>query len=221
MTFTRRRPGRAVVTTVLAATVALSACGSPDPLANLTEPQRNQLDAAWTAVINATDTAQLTELDRASRAKTLYAACKPLDKSNAVLAALADACRPMYVSKKLDLVIPTRCAAPNAACQRALERNSSATEAVSKALTNLDAQAKRVIIDPECLAQLTSGPRAAGWDKMSAGYNIYALGAQRKDTDIFGLGQRQVAEGRLLTADNRTAAQRMATFRESCGLQLH
>ncbi|MDQ8045176.1 MAG: hypothetical protein REI11_11275, partial [Patulibacter sp.] len=215
----RPRIAPAAAAVALLATLGLAACGSPDPLASFTAPQRTQLDAAWTAVINATDTANLTELDRTSRAKTLYAACKPLDKSNALLAALADACRPLYVSKKLDLVIPTRCATQSATCERALDRNATATDDVSKALANLDAQAKRIVTEPRCLAELTTGPvRTAAWDKMSAAYNVYSLGAERKDPEIFALGKRQVAEAAQLTADTRTAAQRLAAFREGCGL---
>lgn len=215
----RARARRTALAAAAASTLVLSACGGPKPLAKLTTGQQSQLDMAWTAVINATDTADLSELDRASRARTLYSACSPLDKSNALLAALSDACSSLYVTKKLDAVIPTKCARATAVCMRALDRSQTETSALSKALANLNTQAARVVTDAKCLAQLTtSAPQVEAWAKLSNAYSVYSLGVQQKATDIQALGKRQVAEQKALTGDPRTAAERMGTFRSACDL---
>lgn len=212
-------PGIALASAALA-TVALSGCGGPEPLAKFTPTQQSQFDAAWTAVINATDTADLTELDRASRAKTLYAACKPLDRSNALLSALADACRPLYVSKKLDAILPTRCASPSAVCMRSLDRAQSTITVLATQLANVNAQAKLLITQPKCLAEVITTPaRIDAYGKLAAAYGVMSLGVQRKDEDITTLGQHQIDDANTVIADNRGAAQRMAAFRTECGIK--
>lgn len=212
---TPRRVPVALLT--LAAAGLVGGCGSPPALDALTPPQRDQLDAAWTARISATDTANITTDARTVRAKALYAACKPLDGTNPLLAAVAALCGPTSSYQKLSVLLPERCARPAKICVRALDRIASATEQEGQALERVTAEAKRVVKDPDCLAQLTTNEaQLGGYGDLAAAYRVVALGVEQEQKDIADLGQRKIDDAKAAITPKGTIAVRTASFRTDC-----
>ncbi len=202
--------------TLLAAT-AVASCGSPPPLEGLSPVQRDQLDAAWTARISATDTAAITGDARNERSKALYAACKPLDVTNPLLKAVSVLCGPTSSNQKLAVLLPERCAKPSAKCVRALDRIAAAAEQEGQALATVTAEAKKVIQEPACLAQLTTTPaQVAGYGDLAAAYRVVALGVEQDQEDIARLGQRKIDDAKAVINPKGTITQRTASFRADC-----
>lgn len=210
-----RRPAGALL--ALAAATAVAGCGSPPPLERLTEVQRDLLDAAWTARISATDTADISTDARNERAKALYAACKPLDPTDPLLAAVAALCGPTASRQKLTVLLPARCERPAAICVRALDRLAASAEQEGQQLANVAAAAKPMIADPKCLAQLTTSPaQIDGYGRLASAYRVVALGVEQKQEDIADLGTRKIADAEAEIAPKGTIQQRTASFRADC-----
>lgn len=212
-----RRVARAGASVAVLATTLAGCGGTPAPLDALTEVQRTQLGAAWTARIIATDTANIAADERGVRAKALYGACKPLDPANPLLAAIAASCGPTASFQKLDALLPDRCGKPTAACVRALDRIAAATEQTAAALAKVDTEVKLVTKDPDCLKQLTTTElQSQGYGDLTQAYRVVALGVERKDKDIAGLGQRQIDDAKALVAPSGSVGQRTSAFRSAC-----
>jgi hypothetical protein len=214
-TAARRRIAAALLTATVSFTAA--GCGSTPPLENLSTTQRDQLDQAWTARISATDTAEITGAARNERAKALYAACKGLDPTSELLAAVAALCGPTSSNQKLTTLLPDRCSKPAAICVRALDRIAAATEQEGQLLQKVSEEAKKVISDPTCLRQLTiADAQVDGYGDLAAAYRVVALGVEQKDEEIAALGQRKIDDAKAFIAPKGTIATRTAAFRADC-----
>jgi hypothetical protein len=197
----------------------LSACGSKAPLDGMPEAHLTQLDAVWTARIEATDSAPISVAYRNARVTKLYTACKPLDLTSALLNAISQTCAPTQITEKLGAVLPQRCASPAAICSRALDRIAQATDALQDHLKNLNTQAKGVITDPACLAEFTTNDLKLGaYGDLSSAYRVLALGVERKDKDITALGQHRIDDAELVLADKRPVKAQVSAFRKACGI---
>lgn len=213
-----KRVGLAVAL-VVAAGLTVVGCGGSSALSGLSDEQREQLAAAWTARIAATDPAPVPVEERNARVKALYTACEALDASAPLNAAVKGSCQPTAIATKLAAVIPERCKRPTASCVRALDRVAATVEQQATAVDGLSNAASAAIEDPECKAQFVTSPvQLEGYEDLAQAYRIWATGVEQRDDDITGLGQRRVEDARALIGPPGTAAERTATFREVCGL---
>lgn len=204
---------------VAASLGAASGCGDPAPLESLSDVQRDQLAAAWTAQINATDTAAVPLDQRNARVKALYTSCAPLEQSVPLLASVAAACQPVAIGAKLSSVLPERCAKPSTSCVRALYRIADTTEEIATAAAGLTAAANTATTDAACRAEFSaSETQLKAYGDLAEAYRVLALGVERRDEDISGLGQRRVDDARAKVAPTGSVDQRTARFLEACGL---
>ena len=212
-----RRTARALVAVAALATIA--GCGDPGPLDSLSDAQQDQLAAAWTARINATDAAAIPLDERNARVKTLYTSCAGLDRSSPLLAALSDSCQPVAIGTKLEAVLPERCAKPSTPCVRALDRIAQTTEQIATATSALSAAAKTAIADPSCQAEFAANEtQLKAYGDLAEAYRVLALGVERRDEDISALGQRRIDDARALITPKGRVDERLLRFRKACGL---
>lgn len=214
-----KRVARSIV--VIAASGAmLSGCGDESPLSSLSDPQRDQLQAAWTARIAATDTAPIPVDERNARVTALYKACASLDQSSPLLAAVHGTCQPTAIATKLRAVLPERCQRPTASCIRGADRLADVTEQEATAIAGLQNAASTSIDDPACRAQLAAtGGQLEAYDDLAQAYRILATGVEQRDADITGLGQRRVDAALTQIQPKGTVVERTTTFRDACGLE--
>jgi hypothetical protein len=213
-----KRVARTIVV-IAAGGALLSGCGGSSPLGSMSDAQRDQLAAAWTARIAATDGAAIPVEERNARVTALYKACAGLDQSNPLTAAVAGSCQPTAIATKLNAVLPDRCKRPTASCVRAADRLASVTEQRATAVEGLSNAASSAIEDRACRAEFAvTGGQLEAYADLAQAYRILATGAEQKDTDIAGLGQRRVDDSLAVLAPKGTVAERTARFREVCGL---
>ena len=209
----------ALLATAMVGAAPLAACGEPAPLESLTEQQRTQFAAAWTARIDATDPAVVPPEQRSARVTALYQRCEALDRTSALLETLSEACRPLAASTKLAALIPERCAKPTAQCTRALDRMSESTREISGKIGALDAMIERTIPDGACRQELDlTQAQITSYDGLSQAYEVWALGIERRDDDIAALGRRRADDARALMTRRGTAAEQTERFRTACDL---
>lgn len=213
-----KRVAKAVV--VLGATgVALAGCGEAAPLESLSDTQRAQLDAAWSARIAATDPAAIPVEERNARVTALYKACGALDGSSPLTGAVSGTCQPTAIGAKLTAVLPERCARPTKSCVRALDRIAQTAEQQGVAAKGLSNAATAAVSDPLCRAQFTQNEvQLKAYTDLAQAYRILATGVEQRDKDISGLGQRRADDARAVLTAPGGVAERTAKFREACGL---
>ncbi|MEH3053137.1 MAG: hypothetical protein PGN13_03885, partial [Patulibacter minatonensis] len=195
-----RRPAR--VASLLAAlavgAVPVSGCGAGTPPAfeeSLSSAQIAGLDRAWTQRISAVVSATGPADDADAEAAKLYEACAAMDQASTFLQAVNATCAPTAVSVKLAALIPSRCAEPTAQCVRALDRAKAANDTLLSALLQLSGSVKTATTNEDCRAEFTTdGARAQAYRDLSAAYDALALGAERRDDEITGLGRRRVKD---------------------------
>lgn len=208
-----------VILVVAAGGALLTGCGGSSPLGNLSDAQRDQLAAAWTARIAATDGQAIPVEERNARVTALYKACAGLDQSNPLTAAVAGSCQPTAIATKLNAVLPERCERPTASCVRAADRLASVTEQRAQAVDGLSNAATAAIEDRACRAEFAvTGGQLEAFADLAQAYRILATGAEQRDTDIAGLGQRRVDDSLQVLAPKGTVEERTARFREACGV---
>ncbi|MBJ7470387.1 MAG: hypothetical protein JHD16_03765 [Solirubrobacteraceae bacterium] len=214
-----RRLRMLAAATLLTASASLAACSDPGPLDDFGDAQRSQLESAWVAGINATDTAPIPVDQRNARVTALYKACEPLDQATPLLAAVAATCAPTAVAAKLSAVLPERCAKPSTACVRALDRIAQTTEELATASAALSTASASAVPAGACRTELSwTQPQLKAYGDLAQAYRVLALGVERRDEEISALGQRRIDDARAMITPPGTVAERTARFREACGL---